>query len=138
MFDFFSKKKDENKNETFIEIACLLIHASKIDENFTDKEKIIVKKTLINLGAEENKIDEIFLKANEIETNSNQILDFTKQVKNVEHETKIIIIKALWKIICSDNQTDMYEANLMRRLTGLLYLSSKDVGDIKKEIQKEQ
>ena len=138
MFDFFSKKKDENKNETFIEIACLLIHASKIDENFTDKEKIIVKKTLINLGAEENKIDEIFIKANEIETNSNQILDFTKQVKNVEHETKILIIKALWKIIYSDNQTDMYEANLMRRLTGLLYLSPKDVGDIKKEIHKEQ
>ena len=94
MFDFFSKKKDENKNETFIEIACLLIHASKIDENFTDKEKIIIKRTLINLGAEENKIDEIFIKANEIETNSNQILDFTKQVKNVEHETKILIIKA--------------------------------------------
>lgn len=138
MFDFFSKKKDENKNETFIEIACLLIHASKIDENFTDKEKIIIKKTLINLGAEENKIDEIFIKANEIETNSNQILDFTKQVKNVEHETKILIIKALWKIIYSDNQTDMYEANLMRRLTGLLYLSPKDVGDIKKEIHKEQ
>ena len=138
MFAFFSKKKDENKNETFIEIACLLIHASKIDENFTDKEKIIIKKTLINLGAEENKIDEIFIKANEIETNSNQILDFTKQVKNVEHETKILIIKALWKIIYSDNQTDMYEANLMRRLTGLLYLSPKDVGDIKKEIHKEQ
>ena len=138
MFDFFSKKKDENKNETFIEIACLLIHASKIDENFTDKEKIIIKKTLINLGAEENKIDEIFIKANEIETNSNQILDFTKQVKNVEHKTKILIIKALWKIIYSDNQTDMYEANLMRRLTGLLYLSPKDVGDIKKEIHKEQ
>ena len=138
MFDFFSKKKDENKNETFIEIACLLIHASKIDENFTDKEKIIIKKTLINLGAEENKIDEIFIKANEIETNSNQILDFTKQIKNVEHETKILIIKALWKIIYSDNQTDMYEANLMRRLTGLLYLSPKDVGDIKKEIHKEQ
>ena len=138
MFDFFSKKKDENKNETFIEIACLLIHASKIDENFTDKEKIIIKKTLINLGAEENKIDEIFIKANEIETNSNQILDFTKQVKNVEHETKILIIKALWKIIYSDNQTDMYEANLMRRLTGLLYLSPKYVGDIKKEIHKEQ
>ena len=138
MFDFFSKKKDENKNETFIEIACLLIHASKIDENFTDKEKIIIKKTLINLGAEENKIDEIFIKANEIETNSNQILDFTKQIKNVEHEKKILIIKALWKIIYSDNQTDMYEANLMRRLTGLLYLSPKDVGDIKKEIHKEQ
>ena len=139
MFDFLNKKNDiSNKQETFIEIASLLIHASKIDEDFTEKEKDIIKKTLLTLGAQENELDQIMSKAREFENDSNQILNFTQKVKNAEYKTKIEIVKALWKIIYSDNQSDMYEANLMRRLTGLLYLSSKDVGDIKEEIKKEK
>jgi len=139
MFDFLNKKNDiSNKQETFIEIASLLIHASKIDEDFTEKEKDIIKKTLLTLGAQENELDQIMSKAREFENDSNQILNFTQKVKNAEYKTKIEIVKALWKIIYSDNQSDMYETNLMRRLTGLLYLSSKDVGDIKEEIKKEK
>ena len=139
MFDFLNKKNDiSNKQETFIEIASLLIHASKIYEDFTEKEKDIIKKTLLTLGAQENELDQIMSKAREFENDSNQILNFTQKVKNAEYKTKIEIVKALWKIIYSDNQSDMYETNLMRRLTGLLYLSSKDVGDIKEEIKKEK
>ena len=139
MFDFLNKKTENksSKDETYIEIACLLIHASKIDEDYTDKEKEIINKTLINLGADQNKINDIIIKATELEKNPNQILDFTKKVKNVEHETKVLITEALWKIIYSDKETNMFESNLMRRLTGLLYLSPKDVGDIKEKIAKE-
>ena len=129
-------KKD--KDETFVEIACLLIHASKIDENYTNNEKEIIKKTLINLKCSDNEVENIIEKALEIEGNSNQILDFTRKLKDVEEDKKVSIIEALWKIIYSDKKSDMYEDNLMRRLTGLLYLDPKVVGDIKERIKKEQ
>ena len=140
MFEFLKKKtSDENskKTETYIEIACLLVHASKIDEKYTKSEREIVKKTLISLGCEEIATDSVINSAEELESNSNQILDFTRSLKNVEKEKKIILIESLWRIIYSDNQSDMYEANLMRRLTGLLYLDPKEVGDIKEKIIKE-
>ena len=136
MFDFLKKNKDESEEKnTLVEIACLLIHASKIDEKYTDDEKEIIKKTLIQLGCDANRLDEIISSAEKIESDSNQILNFTKNLKNTEYETKITIVKALWKIILSDSKADMYESNLMRRLTGLLYLSPKDVGDIKESIK---
>ena len=138
MFNIF-KNKAESKEangdiNSFTEIACLLIHASKIDEDYTEKEKRIIIQTLESLGAKQNEINNIILKAENIEKDSNQILDFTRRLKNEEKEVKLSLIEALWKIIFSNDLKDMYEANLMRRLTGLLYLDPKDVGDIKKKV----
>ena len=136
MFDIFKKKEQENNNESYLEVACLLVHASRIDEDYSDNEKTIIKQTLQSLGAEENQIEEIIVKAEKIENDSNQILDFTKKLKNEDKAVKLSLIEALWKIIFSNNIKDMYEANLMRRLTGLLYLDQKEVGDIKEKIKK--
>ena len=136
MFDFLKDKNADNSKREFslIEVACLLIHASKIDQNYTKKEKEIVKKTLLNLDTSPNEIKKIIKEAEKIESDSNQILDFTKNLKNVDEEMKLIIVESLWEIIYSDNKSDMYEANLMRRLTGLLYLDPKKVGEIKERI----
>ena len=137
MFNLFKKNETEKKdNLSLIEIASLLIHSAKIDENFTDKEREIIKNALIEMGAEASKIDEIIVESEKKEKDSNQILDFTRKVKNVSEKKKKLIIEALWKIIYSDQNADMYETNLMRRLSGLLYLDNKVVGDIKKKIIK--
>jgi uncharacterized tellurite resistance protein B-like protein len=136
----FLKKKEENinNNSDFLsKVASLLIHAAKIDEVYTDDEKEIIKKTLIKLGAKNSNINEISSKATINEENSNQILDFTREVKNTSESDKIKIIKALWEIIYSNNNADMYEANLMRRLAGLLYIDNKLMGDIKEKVKKE-
>jgi|TARA_B110000196_G_scaffold125392_1_gene108715 uncharacterized tellurite resistance protein B-like protein len=136
----FLKKKEENinNNSDFLsKVASLLIHAAKIDEVYTDDEKEIIKKTLIKLGAKNSNINEIISKATINEENSNQILDFTREVKNTSESDKIKIIKALWEIIYSNNNADMYEANLMRRLAGLLYIDNKLMGDIKEKVKKE-
>jgi len=135
MFDIFKKK--ESNNNIFIKIACLLVHAAKIDEIFTNKERDIIKKTILNLGVEKNKLDEILIEAEKIESNSNQLLEFTKDIKQLNQDDKIKIVESLWKIIYSDDQSDIYESNLMRRLTGLLYLDNKVVGNIKEKIIKD-
>ena len=108
MFDFFKKDKDETvkKTDTFIEIACLLIHASKIDEIYTEEEKKIIKKTLIKLGSKDDEIEDIINKAETIESDSNQILNFTRNLKNVDQKTKIMIVESLWEIIYSDNKNE--------------------------------
>ena len=141
MFNLFNKEK-ENKNDgnhlSLISVAALLIHSAKIDENFTEKEKTIIKNALIEMGADENNIDEIIIDAESREKDSNQILEFTKEVKNRSLDEKKIIIEALWTIIYSDEQADMYESNLMRRLSGLLYLDAKVVGDIKEKVKSNQ
>ena len=139
MFNFLNKDKNENENikDTLIEVACLLIHASKIDENYSDKEREIISKALKKLDANDREIENIISEAEIIEKDSNQILDFTKNLKNVENEKKMFIVETLWRIIYSDKTSDMYESNLMRRLTGLLYLSAKEVGDIKEKIKLE-
>ena len=135
MFNFLkNKKKYINKNQEILKTAALLVHAAKIDENYSNKEKEIIKKALLELFLEENNIDEILREAENIESNSNQILNFTKEIKNLNEERKKKIIETLWKIIYSDSLSDVYEANLMRRLTGLLYLDSNVVGDIKKKV----
>ena len=135
MFSYFKKKKNYiNKNQEIVQIAALLVHAAKIDENYSNKEKEIIKRTLSELFLEEKNIEAILKKAENIESQSNQILDFTKEIKNLNEERKKKIIETLWKIIYSDNLSDIYESNLMRRLTGLLYLDSKIVGDLKKKI----
>jgi len=137
MFDLFNKNKEkEEDNNLFTNIGALLIHVAKIDENYSEKEKEIIKKTLLQLGLSSEDLDKVFKKSEEIEKNSNQILEFTKEVKNRDEEFKIKIVEALWKIIYADNVSDIYEMSLMRRLTGLLYLDTKIVGDIKEKIKK--
>ena len=128
----------ENKksNELLLKTASLLIHAAKIDENFTDKERKIIETAMINLGAERKEVKNIITEAENIESNSNQILDFTREIKNKDNKFKIEIIETLWNIIYSNNEADMYESNLMRRLSGLLYIDNKVMGDIKDKIKK--
>jgi uncharacterized tellurite resistance protein B-like protein len=129
-------KKNENKNEDYIDICALLIHAAKIDENYSVKEEEIIKKTLLLIGVKKDELDEIIQKGELNEKDSNQILNFTKKVKNMNEENKIKIIEALWQIIYSNNDADIYETNLMRRLGGLLYIDNKIMGDIKEKIKK--
>ena len=138
MFKFFKKKtaKTDANIELLSKTASLFIHAAKIDENYTNKEKEIIKKALIILGAEQTKIDQIILNAEINEQKSNQILDFTKEIKNTDNEFKIKVIETLWSIIYSNNEADMYETNLMRRLSGLLYLDNKIVGNIKEKLKR--
>ena len=137
MFNFLKKKKSSKLEEIDIisKTASLLIHAAKIDENYTNNEKIIIEKTLVELGANKEKLNELMKRAEENEENSNQILDFTKDIKNTDQKFKIKLIETLWKIIYSDKSSDIYESNLMRRLAGLLYLDNKLVGDIKEKIK---
>ena len=140
MFNIFKKKESEKENNhpSIIAVACLLIHSARIDENYTDKEKKIIKEAIIEMGAETKEIDKIIQDAEEKEKDSNQIFDFTREVKNISEEDKKIIIEALWNIIYSDEDADMYETNLMRRLSGLLYLDAKVVGDIKKKVSQKK
>ena len=139
MISFFkNKEKNEmNDNYSYSKIAALLIHTAKIDEAYKEKEKDIIKKTLIDLGAKSSSIDKLISEAIIIEENSNQILDFTREVKNAPESDKIKIIESLWRIIYSDDSADMYETNLMRRLSGLLYVDTKTMGDLKEKIKKE-
>ena len=134
---FFKKNKKKIDNGNLTKIAALLIHAAKIDENFSSVEESIIKQTLLMIGANNNDVEEIIKAAQIIEENSNQILDFTKEVKNMSEEKKIKIIETLWKIIYSNKVADNYETNLMRRLAGLLYIDNKIMGDIKEKIKKE-
>ena len=138
MFNFFKKKGSSKLQPIDIisKTASLLIHAAKIDENYTKNEKIIIKKTLVELGANNEKLNDIMELAEKNERNSNQILDFTKDIKNTDQNFKIKLIESLWKIIYSDKKSDMYESNLMRRLTGLLYLDNKIIGEIKEKMKK--
>ena len=134
MFSKFFKKKEKNiTNNKNVLVTALLIHAAKIDENYSVKEREIIKKAIAELGVTNDMLENILIKAEEIEKNSNQILDFTKEIKNMDEDSKIKIVEVLWNIIYSDNNPDIYENNLMRRLTGLLYLSPKIVGDIKEK-----
>ena len=132
---FFKKIKKEEENNLIVKICALLIHAAKIDENYTDKEEEIIKQALSELGLENEKIPKIIQDAKILEENSNQILDFTKEVKNLTEQDKIKIIEALWSIIYSNKDADIYETNLMRRLGGLLYIDSKTMGDIKRNVK---
>ena len=137
MINFF-KNKEKNRvldNKSYSKIGALLIHAAKIDENYESNEKEIIKKALIELGAESSGIDKLMSDATIIEENSNQILDITREAKNLSDSDKIKIIESLWKIIYSDNSADAYETNLMRRLEGLLYINPKTMGDLKKKIK---
>ena len=135
---FFNKKEKIKDQNTYLDkVASLLIHAAKIDENYSDKEEEIIKKTLIELGANIHEVDTLMIKAKENEEKANQILDYTKEIKKLDEKDKIQIIKSLWRIIYSNKDADIYETNLMRRLSGLLYIDSKTMGDIKEQVKKE-
>ena len=137
MLNFLKKKNKNIENNSIdpLKIAALLIHAAKIDENYTNKEKEIIKKTLLKLEFKEEKLNQLMNDAEKLENNSNQILDFTKEIKNLEEEAKKKIFESLWNIIYSDEKSDIYEANLMRRLSGLLYLDPKIAGNIKEKVK---
>ena len=134
---FFKTNKDDNKNKSLIRISALLIHAAKIDENYSEKEEIIIKQALLKLGAKNENLSKILKESKEIENNTTQILEFTKEVKNMSENDKCEIVETLWRIIYSNKVADMYETSLMRRLAGLLYIDSKIMGDIKDKIKKE-
>ena len=132
---FFNNNNEKTDiNLESINIACLLIHAAKIDENYTSVEKEIIKKTVKKLYPDLDNLDEVVSKAEQKENDSNHIQEFTKHVKSLSLENKIIIVETLWRIILSDGKSDIYENNLMRRLAGLLYLDDKIVGEIKVKV----
>ena len=133
---FFDKKNEENFNKKNILIAALLIHAAKIDDNYTDVEKEIIKKALIRLNAiTPNEAEELLKKAEKIEQESNQIVAFTREIKKNSMEFRLKIIEILWKIVYSDGSSDSYESNLIRRVCGLLYISDRDSGMIKLKVK---
>jgi len=132
---FFVKNKKENIDINLIKVAALLIHVAKIDENFSEIEEKIIKKTLIDMGAEKDAVLSILKDAKKIEENSNQILEFTKEIKSMNEMNKIKILETLWNIIYSNNEADVYETSLMRRLEGLLYIDNKTMGSIKQKIK---
>ena len=139
IFKFLSKdKKKPDANAESVNITCLLIHAAKIDENYTSEEREIIKKTVKKLYPDLINLNEVVAQAEQKENDSNHIQEFTKDVKSLSTENKIIIVETLWKIILSDGKSDIYENNLMRRLAGLLYLDDKIVGEIKVKVLKDK
>jgi len=133
----FFKNKESETNQNFIKVAALLIHAAKIDQDYSENEEKIIEKALLEIGIKTENVQEIINAGKEIESNSNQILDFTKEVKKMDNENKIKIIETLWRIIYSNKEADVYETSLMRRLGGLLYIDNKVMGNIKERIIKE-
>ena len=134
---FFRKNSEKKRANNFVKITALLVHAAKIDENFSIEEEKIIKKVLIEIGFSNEETNKLLEKAKQIEANSVQILEFTKEVKEIDSNTRIKIIETLWRIIYSDKKTDMYETSLMRRLEGLLYIDSKTMGSIKQKVREE-
>ena len=134
----FFNKKDDNKTNDLAKVAALLIHAARIDEDYSKDEEKIIKQSLLEIGANDLNIENILNQGKKIESDTNQILEFTKEVKNMEESNKIIIIETLWRIIYSNKVADMYETSLMRRLAGLLYIDNKTMGDIKEKIKKQK
>ena len=136
IFKFFNK--DEKSNNNLIDVACLMIHAAKIDENYTDIERKIIKNTLKKINNNNEDLDKIMINAEKKESDSNHIQEFTRNIKMMEKKDKKEVIKNIWSIILSDGNSDMYEENLMRRLAGLLYIDDKTIGEIKLNIQSER
>ena len=139
----FSKNKkvsiDDNKNDDLVKIISLLVHAARIDENYSELEKKIIFNFVINFSKKtKEEVLQIIKKSEEHEENSNQILDYTRSVKKMDIKLKTMVVETLWKIILSDNKSGQYEGNLMRRICGLLYLPDKLSGEIKLNILEEK
>ncbi len=135
IFKFFNKEEVSDHDNDLLNVACLMIHAARIDENYTDNEKKIIKKTLTKLDNSNEDIDKLIIEAEKKEADSNHIQEFTKNIKSMNKDNKIEIVKNIWSIILSDGTSDIFEENLMRRLSGLLYIDAKTMGDIKLDIQ---
>ena len=135
IFKFFNKEEVSDHDNDLLNVACLMIHAARIDENYTDNEKKIIKKTLTKLNNSNEDIDKLIIEAEKKEADSNHIQEFTKNIKSMNKDNKIEIVKNIWSIILSDGTSDIFEENLMRRLSGLLYIDAKTMGDIKLDIQ---
>jgi len=134
MILFFKKKQTENKDKITL-ICSLLVHAAKIDENYTEKEKKIILSALAQLyNKNEDELIEVLAQAEKLEDQSNQILKFTKAVKDYDKKFRLKVLETIWKIIYSDGVSDIYESNLMRRLSSLLYISDRENGEIKKNL----
>jgi len=140
IFNLIKNKKSEkaqSENGDLIKILALLIHAAKIDENYSEKEKKLIMsftEMSSNKKLDNEQINSLIDQAEQYEKNSNQILEFTQEVKKMDFNTKRRVLEFLWKIILSDNKSDVYESNLMRRICGLLYLPDKLSGEIKLDI----
>ena len=135
MFNLFKKNKEEIESP-LTKISALLIHAAKIDENYTESEKKLVLNFINNFAEDKTKIKVLLDEAEKFESNSNQLLNYTQIIKNSSKEIKSEIIEQLWKILISDNTVDQFESNLMRRICGLIYFSDKDSGEIKMKLMK--
>ena len=134
--NFFKKKEEKDPNNKNVLIIALLIHAAKIDENYTENEKKIIKNVIVDLSKiNSNQADELLKLAEKKEKESNQIIEFTKEIKKYSMEFKLKIVEIIWKIVYSDGTSDDYESNLIRRICGLLYVSDKDNGIIKAKVQ---
>ena len=127
MINFFDKKIEEVKSKKNLVLICaLFVHAAKMDENYTDKEKLIILKALLEISDKnESELKIVLKEAEKKESQSNQILEFTKEVKNSEKNFRLKILEVLWKIIYSDGVSDMYESTLMRRLSELIHVSDE-------------
>ena len=124
------------EQKEIIGIAALLIHAAKIDEIYSEKEKKIILSFVKSNLSNENEVNKIIQEAESLEKNSNQLLNYTKIIKDSSVKIKSEIIEQLWKILISDNNVDLYESNLMRRICGLIYFSDKESGEIKMRLLK--
>ena len=131
---FFKKEKKNNQNNNIL-IAALLIHAAKIDENYSETEKKIITKAIMDLNKFDlSKAEQVMKDAEKKEEESNQIIEFTQEIKKYPIEFRLKIIEIIWKIVYSDGENDSYESTLIRRICGLLYVSDKDNGVIKEKI----
>ncbi len=132
----FNKQKKESLDNKNVLVAALLIHAARIDENYTDIEKEIIKKALVELNnISSDQAKNLIKFAEKKEEESNQIVEFTREIKKYSMEFRLKIIEVIWKIVYSDGTSDDYESNLIRRICGLLYISGKDNGIIKTKVQ---
>ena len=132
----FNKQKKESPENKNVLVAALLIHAAKIDENYTNIEKKIIKRALVDLNKiSPDQAEELLKRAEKKEEESNQIVEFTREIKKYSMESRLKVIEVIWKIVYSDGTNDSYESNLIRRICGLLYVSDKDNGIIKIKVQ---
>ena len=140
MFKKIFKKKDtQSSNKEDVLITALLVHAAKIDENYTEVEKNLIKKAIMDLNSiSSDESEKLMLKAEEIEKQSNQIVEFTREIKKKPMEFRLKVIEILWKIVYSDGTSDIFESNLIRRVCGLLYVSDRDSGEIKLKLKTKQ
>ena len=136
---FKKQEKEKSDNNQNILIAALLIHAAKIDEKYTEEEKLIIKKALMDLNNMSSDLTEKLMAiAEKKEEEQNQILEFTREIKKNSMESRLKIIEIIWKIVYSDDVSDNYESNLIRRICGLLYISDKDNGIIRTKVKNSQ